>query len=106
GARVLSLLTDDEVIGGLVVPGRHAGEVERRRAGDVDGMAGCGGMPGQEGEGQQPDPGAGDEGAAPAAQSIGHGSRNADAAVRFAPFTRSSPAGDAPRPGGGPFTDS
>src|SRR3989442_10172071 len=57
-------------------------------------MTGCGGMPGQEWEAQQPDPDPDDEGAAPAAQSIGHGSRNAKAAARFAPFTRSSPAGD------------
>src|SRR5437667_207111 len=40
-----------------------------------------------------------DEGQPPAAQCIGDGSRNACAAARFAPFTRSSPRAS-------PFTDS
>jgi len=54
---------------------------------------------GQQREAQQPDGDATEKRSAPAAHKPCHGSRNADAAARFARFTRSSLSGDDPARG-------
>ncbi|TMG29366.1 MAG: hypothetical protein E6H93_10805 [Chloroflexi bacterium] len=53
----------------------------------------------QQREAQQPDGDAAEKWSAPAAHKPCHGSRNADAAARFARFTRSSLSGDDPARG-------